>query len=169
MRKKKELKNEAVIIKDEALRNIILDYLQNFSLDLRMKYGVLEAKIEENPVRLILISTTKFDMPQTNHNGMEIPIETKIIKKEEISAELYEKNKNFEGWKNRSAVKTDQQLNEEKKVPIKDNDDFTEEEKIMCNIVNVVGTNVIKDIDKETNDKNFEAWRNRHSKIKVVK
>jgi len=168
MRKKKEIKSkEAVIIEDENVRNAILDYLQNFSLDLRMKYGVLDAKIEENPVRLILMAINKFDMPETNHNGIEIPIETKIIKKEEISPELYEKNKNLEAWKNRSAVKTDQQV--ENTTSIKNNDDFTEEEKKMCNIINVVGTNVLKDIDKETKDKNFKAWQDRHSKIKAVK
>jgi hypothetical protein len=127
------------------MKETILSYLQENALSLYRKYGLLDARFEDNPPRIVLESDRNMEAPKLAHNGKDLPVEVVVvdIREKPIKPLASTANQPLENWKKRhgKATNIDTVLNSEQ------NPD----------------TSSKKDAQ---NPSAYEAWVRRHSAVK---
>lgn len=125
------------------MKQTILDYLQQNGLELRQKFNLADARIEEDPVRLVLVTGSEITPEPLVHNGITIPVE---IQKAEVQAPIIGKVEVEKGQE-------DQVFHHE----------FSDQAKKILNISEAAGPNVTEKDAK--NKKAFESWKKRHKVV----
>lgn len=143
---------------EESLKKAILNYLQLNGWSIRDQFGVIDARLEEDPVRLVLVTsdnelkTDKFS--NLVHDGETIPVE---VQKVEVRPVLVT---SAEGKIEKEEKPQDDQIFHH---------EFSEQAKKIYNIGETIGPNVTKDNVKGKNKEEvYDAWKKRHSKVKIT-
>jgi hypothetical protein len=146
------------VVKKVDMKNLILNFLQDKPLELRRAVpNLIRVSYKENPDRIFLIVNSLIDPPVLKYDGVDIPVELKVINTSETIVMV--DNENGEGLTPQSEEK-------------KQEDDiyhreFSKDASKLLNIKESIGPhNVIEDPKKIDA---FKAWQKRHAKVKIVK
>ena len=144
----------------EDLKKLILDFLQENGWKLRKNVpGLSNARVEEDPVRLVLTVNHDIGKPMLNHNGIDIPVELDI---QEAKPIIMVESKDGSGPEAETEVKQN-----------KENDDvvhreFSDQARTVFNISDALGPHATEKDVNDLKSESYEAWKKRHKGINVV-
>ncbi|MFA5048764.1 MAG: hypothetical protein WC516_07095 [Patescibacteria group bacterium] len=163
MGRKKKVQEEQKVqeVNVETLRKAILNYLQLNGWQIRKQFGLIDARLEENPTRLVLIATSSElktnEFENLVHDGVVIPVEVQKVEMKPVVVT----GDVTDGGKVEAAQEVDQN-------PVF-HQEFSKQAKDVLNIKETVGPNATKDDVKGPNkEEALNAWKKRHSKVKIV-
>lgn len=146
-------------VNQESLKKAILNYLQLNGWQIREKFNLIDARLEENPLRLVLVAREELKTEEFNnlvHDGQSISVETQVV---EVKPILVTGDVTAGGAIEKESKTDNSQVFHH---------EFSDQAKKIYNIKETIGTNVTKDDVKGKNkEEAFEAWKKRHSKVKV--
>lgn len=152
-------KKKSQEVNQESLKKAILNYLQLNGWQVRQKLNLIDARLEENPFRLVLVAreelkTEEFD--NLVHDGQTIPVEVQVV---EVNPVLVTGNILAGG-----EIEKESKSNEDQVF----HHEFSDQAKRIYNMKETVGPNATKDDVKGKNkEEAFEAWKKRHPRVKV--
>ena len=122
-------------------KQLILEYLQKHALELiENNPEIVEASYAPKPSRILIVATKDFEPPQISYKGKDFKVEVAVnefYEKPEVAGE----DPDLKEWKERHKVKP---------------------QGVVDNVVDVSVSS-----DKARNREAYEAWKQRHSKVKV--
>jgi hypothetical protein len=152
VKRKKEQEDSA------ELKKAILDYLQLNGWQIRQQYKLADAKLEEDPLRLVLV-TTYTDIPEDAfksivQDGISIPVE---IQKIDVKPIIVTGNIN-EGGKVEPERKDNRAFHNE----------ISAQAAKVYNIAESIGPSVTeKNVKSKNKSEAYDAWKRRHLNVKV--
>lgn len=148
----------------EELKSLILEFLQENGWKLRKNVpGLSNARLEEDPVRLILTVSHDVGEPTLSYKGTDIPVELEIV--EGAKPIIMVESEDGSGPQAETEMKQ-----------AKENDDivhreFSDQARSVFNIGDAIGPHVTERDTKAKGDlksQAYEAWKKRHKNVKVV-
>jgi hypothetical protein len=149
----------------EDLKKLILEFLQESGWKLRKNIaGLSNARMEDDPVRLVLTVSNDIGKPELNYKGTDIPVELEVV--EEAKPVIMVEGKDGSGPTAETEMKAE-----------KDNDDlvhreFSDQARSVFNIGDALGPHVSEQDAKGKGDlksQAYEAWQKRHKNVKIVR
>jgi len=149
----------------EDLKNLVLEFLQENGWKLRKNIaGLSNARLEEEPVRLVLTVSHDMGEPALNYKGTDIPVELEVIG--EAKPVIMVESKDGSGPEAETEMKQ-----------TKENDDvvhreFSDQARAVFNIADAIGPHVSEKDVKTTGDLKsdaYEAWKKRHKNVRIVR